>query len=199
MRSIRLLPAALTLLAAGCMHASTPAAAPDIVSRATWGAHDPVLPMTQHEITRITVHHTGVKSDASKTLEVKLRGLQNFSQNPGKLASGKDKAKWADIPYHYYIDITGRIGEGREWRYVGDTNTSYDPTGHFLIVVEGNFENEQPTPEQLKSLDAMVRWAAERFHVPAERIAAHRDFAQTDCPGENLYARLPELRKAVSR
>ncbi|WP_425484921.1 hypothetical protein [Amycolatopsis anabasis] len=32
---------------------------------------------------------------------------------------------------------------------------------------------------------------------PAE-IKGHRDYFDTDCPGDKLYAKLPELRRAVT-
>jgi hypothetical protein len=41
-------------------------------------------------------------------------------------------------------------------------------------------------------------WLAKRFGIPAERLASHRDYARTDCPGEHLYARLPRLRELVA-
>ena len=168
-----------------------------LVPRDAWGAKAPVLPVTRHTIDRITIHHTGVKSNPGRTLEEKLRGLQRFSQNPGRLASGREKPAWADVPYHYYIDIAGRVGVGREHDYVGDTNTTYDPTGHLLIVLEGNFEEETPTPAQMESLRRMIRWAAERWDVPPERLASHKDYAQTSCPGKSLYAELPALRGLI--
>ncbi|MGQ0561257.1 MAG: peptidoglycan recognition protein family protein [Gemmatimonadota bacterium] len=193
-----LVSGALLLAACGGRPATPVPQAPPIVARAEWGAADPVLPMVAHQPSRLTIHHTGVRSNRSLSLEQKLRGLQAFSQRDDKLANGKAKPAWADVPYHYYIDITGRIGEGRDVRYTGDTNTTYDPTGHVLVVVEGNFERQAPAPEQLAALRSMVQWLSARWQIPAKRIAAHRDFAQTSCPGDSLYSRMTELR-ALSR
>lgn len=192
--------AVLGLALAGCAPLSAPEEPRglDLLTRAEWGASAPVLEPREHRITHITIHHTATPQAPGRTLADKLRGLQRFSQSPGKLASGKDKPAWADVPYHYYVDVSGQVGEAREWRYAGDTNTTYDPTGHLLIVVEGNFETEQLTPAQMQALHRMTGWAAERWDVPADRIAAHRDFAQTACPGHNLYARIPELRAAAA-
>ncbi len=153
--------------------------------------------MKTHEIVRITIHHTAVKQNPERTLAQKLTSLQKFSQNPGTLGSGKSKPAWPDVPYHYYIDCHGNIGEGRELQYVGDTNTEYDPTGHALIVLEGNFEEEEPTAAQLAAVRQMIAWLAARFEVPAERIGGHKDFAGTLCPGKNLHALIPELRKVA--
>ncbi|MCG9896240.1 MAG: peptidoglycan recognition protein family protein, partial [Fimbriimonadaceae bacterium] len=115
-----------------------------------------------------------------------------------KLASGRVKPSWPDIPYHYYISIDGRIGEARPPEFAGDTNTEYDPTGHLLIVLEGNFNEEQVPDVQWASLVQVTRWAAAKWRVPAYKIGGHRDFsAQTDCPGANVIPRLPELRRLV--
>jgi len=171
---------------------------PPIVLRADWGAKPQLPGAKSHEITTVTIHHTGVKSQPARSLEDKLRGLQAFSQREDKLASGKSKPAWPDIPYHYYISIDGRVGEGRDWRYAGDTNTEYDPTGHLLIVVEGEFGSEQPTRAQLRSLEAMTIWACHRWSVPSWTIAGHQDHSQqTTCPGAALAAHLPVLRSLV--
>jgi hypothetical protein len=172
---------------------------PVILARAAWQAQPPVLEMKTHQPTRITIHHTAVKQNPQRTLAQKLQALQKFSQNPGTLGNGKAKPAWPDVPYHYYIDCQGQVAEGREVKFVGDTNTSYDPTGHALVVVEGNFEEEQPTEAQLVALRRMIAWLSARYQVPPDRVGGHKDFAETLCPGKNLQALLPELRAAATR
>jgi hypothetical protein len=167
---------------------------PPIMSREEWGAQPPVLPMTRHEIRDITIHHTGVRQRPDVDFRTKLRNLQAWCQREDKLASGRVKPAWPDIPYHYYIDWSGAIAEARDWRYAGDTNTEYDPTGHLLIVVEGEFGQEEPSEAQLASLVALTRWAAREHRVPRIRIRGHRDYAKTECPGRALTEFLPRLR-----
>lgn len=167
------------------------------VSRTAWGANAPVLPMKRHAPNRITIHHTGTRQAPARSLAEKLRALQRFSQREDSLADGRRKRQWADIPYHLYIAVDGQVGEGREWRYVGDSNTPYDPTGHFLIVVEGSFDADTLTAGQRRALDQLVVAAARRWRIPSERIGGHRDYARTRCPGRNVYAELPRLRELV--
>ena len=169
------------------------------VSRAEWGARDPVLPMKRHVPVRLTIHHTGVTQAPNRTIAEKLRGLQLFSQRDDSLASGKKKPAWPDVPYHFYLATDGSVGEARDWRYVGDSNTPYDPTGHLLLVVEGNFEKDTLTSAQRRALDILIPAFARRFHIPPERIASHRDFAETSCPGKNVYAELPRFRELVRK
>jgi N-acetylmuramoyl-L-alanine amidase len=159
---------------------------PKILTRKEWKAKDPVGKGKEHTIRYITIHHTGEVQRLGLSLEKKMQGLQNFSQAESRLASGKMKPVWFDVPYHYYIAADGSIAEGREIKYVGDTNTEYDPTGHALVVVEGNFQTEKPTPAQIESLELLVAWLAATYKVPLANIKAHNDYASTECPGRNL-------------
>ena len=169
------------------------------VPRAAWGAHAPVLPMTRQVPTRLTIHHTGTAQNPRRSVDAKMRALQAFSQRDDSLDTGKKKPAWADVPYHYYIAVDGSVAEGREWRYAGDTNTEYDPAGHLLVVVEGSFDNDTLSSAQRRALDAVVPALADHFHIEPARLAGHRDFAKTDCPGRNLYSELPHLRELIAR
>ncbi|MDB6057630.1 MAG: N-acetylmuramoyl-L-alanine amidase [Verrucomicrobiales bacterium] len=186
------------VLIAGFCHADEPTqnlqSAPKILTRKEWKAADAVGKMKEHTATFITIHHTATKQKPNVSLAQKLQSLQKFSQHEGELAGGKKKPAWPDVPYHFYVACNGDIGEGRDIDSVGDTNTEYDPTGHILVTLEGNFEEEQPTPEQFKATRQLVAWLANKYHVPAEKIRSHKDYAKTRCPGKNLYVRLGELR-----
>jgi hypothetical protein len=166
-----------------------------IVSRAEWGANPPVAEMRQHEITRITIHHTATRQKPERSLAEKMQALQKFSQNPGTLGNGKPKPSWPDVPYHFYVDCHGDIAEGREVRFVGDTNTSYDPTGHLLVVLEGNFEEEQPTGKQIETLNRFIRLMAGRHRIAPGNFGSHKEFAETLCPGKNLQTLMDDIRK----
>src|SRR5215203_209147 len=60
---------------------------PEIVRRKNWNASAPVGKATKHTPRFITIHHTGMPQKPELSLEQKMRGLQKFSQNEGKLAS----------------------------------------------------------------------------------------------------------------
>lgn len=104
-----------------------------------------------------------------------------------------------DVPYHYYVAVDGAVAEGREWRYVGDTNTEYNPAGHLLVVVEGNFETDTLTSAQRRTLDALIPALARDFHIAGSMVGGHRDFANTLCPGRHLYAEIPRLRALITQ
>jgi hypothetical protein len=147
-----------------------------------------------HRITHVTLHHTGSAEPlrpADDPAE-KLRGLQTW---------GARDRNWWDVPYHYLLDLRGRVYEGRDWRYMGETNTTYDPGGHFLISVVGNYERQEPTPAQLDAIADMMAWALRKFDLPLDRIGGHYDYAETGCPGRHLRKYLEDgtLRRMVER
>ena len=172
---------------------------PVILSRKEWNANDSVGKGKEHKITFITIHHTATMQKPDVPLETKMRNLQAFSQRDDKLDTGKFKPAWFDVPYHFYIAADGRIAEGRELKFAGDTNTEYDPTGHALVVLEGSFNKEEPTPAQVESMSALVIWLASRYKVPAPNIKGHDDYAKTGCPGANLKRLLPLLRQTLQQ
>ncbi len=132
-----------------------------------------------HEITHVTLHHTGSPEPlrpGDDPVE-RLRGLQRW---------GRTDRNWWDVPYHFLIDLDGRVYEGRDWRYMGETNTTYDPRGHLLISVIGNYGLQQPTPAQIEAVMALMAWAVARFDLPLDRIGGHYDYAETSCPGRHL-------------
>ena len=153
---------------------------PTIISVSAWGGTPANEALARrHTINRITLHHQGVAFPRDRDPQQYLRDLQSWSR--------KTK-NWIDVPYHYVIDLDGRIYEGRNIRFSGDTNTSYDPAGHALIEVVGNFEEVEPNTAQLDALVNLMTLLATRHHVPVEAIRGHRDVASgTECPGKNLY------------
>lgn len=164
-----------------------------IVTRQQWRAHPPLFAMPHNVPTQITIHHTGVVSKPSISLISKLQSLQAFSQTDNKLSSGKSKPAWGDIPYHFYIDATGRIGEGLPVTVVGDTNTDYNPTGHISVVLEGNFDKEKIAPAQAEALVNLVVYLIRNYKIKSTSINTHQNFAQTSCPGRNFRNYFPIL------
>jgi hypothetical protein len=169
-----------------------------ILSRQQWQANEPVSMMTPHRPQFITLHHTAMKQNAEKSLKEKMQWLQNYSQHEEVLAGGQKKPTWPDVPYHFLIAVDGQVAEGRNIGFVGDSNAEFDSTGHISVTLEGNFEKEEPTPEQMDSTRKVISFLAKKYHVPLEKIKAHRDYAQTACPGKNLYRRMDEIRGSVT-
>lgn len=171
---------------------------PAVMNRSAWGASSPSFAMTPQIPSSITVHHTATPQDPTRTTAQKVLALQQFSQRADVLGDGRAKPAWADIPYHFYIAPDGVIAEGRNPRFQGDSNTDYDLAGHIQVVLEGNFEDEQPSEAQIQSLTNLVRSLASEWEITADHVNGHQDEAPTLCPGKALYSRLPDLRRVVS-
>lgn len=150
-----------------------------ILPRSYWNANEP-KPFKLHIPEKITIHHEGTvfnpekESAASKLKRVQVWGM------------GEER-NWSDIPYHYLIDFEGNILEGRNVFTQGETATEYSPGGHLLITLFGNFEEQVVTEKQYNSLINLLVNSVKRFNIPPDSIKGHKDFANTLCPGKNLY------------
>jgi len=66
------------------------------------------------------------------------------------------------------------------------------------ICLVGNFEQSPPTPAQMASLEVLVLTLRDRYNIPLERIIAHGELKNTQCPGRlfPMEAFLMDLRQA---
>lgn len=165
-----------------------------ILKRKDWNAQKPVMEMKSHKPQFITIHHTGMPQKPELSIEKKLQALQDFSQKNSSMADGSIKKAWADVPYHFYIATNGKIAEGRNINFQGDSNTNYNLEGHVLIVVEGDFNKEKVLPQQWESLKELIAFISSEYDISPKTISGHRDQAETSCPGNNLYQKLSELK-----
>ncbi|NNE47308.1 MAG: N-acetylmuramoyl-L-alanine amidase [Rhodothermales bacterium] len=137
----------------------------------------------KHTPTHVTLHHSGSAEPltADEDPVEKLSNLQTW---------GESDRGWWDVPYHFLIDLDGNIYEGRSWRYMGETNTRYNPSGHLLISVLGNYSLQEPTEAQVNAIADLMAWSVDQFDIPIDRIQGHSDLAPTECPGDHLRKRL---------
>ena len=159
----------------------------------------------------LTVHHRGVKGNPSVPFDQKLRRFQIFSWGPDYWI-GETQIFLGDLPYHYVISYQGTIAEGRELNWSAWSNTNYVvPAGetpaaaitkHITVVLEGNFQEEQPTPEQLKALEQLLYQLAVEHKVPLANITYHADVVakgKTTCPGANMIKKMPDVIGALEK
>jgi len=175
----------------GCASAPHSVPAPAIVSMQAWGGVPIANPGPAQTLTHITLHHQGETWNPARDPAEYLPKLQSWS---------RQTKHWADIPYHYVIAPDGRIYAARPETQAGDTNTEYDPRGHLLIMLLGNFEEVEPTPQALAATVELMAWSAQRLRLGVDRIATHKDHSrQTVCPGKHLYRHVESgwLRRAV--
>jgi hypothetical protein len=154
-------------------------AKPAIVSAEEWGSKPEPIPAERRHVPKfITIHHAGVLYKAGTDPVKSIRGLQAYGQ--------KEK-KWPDLPYHFLIAPDGRIFAGRPVEYEPETNTAYKVAGHIGVELMGNFEEQRPSREQLDAVVRLVAWLASEYKVDLKDIGGHKDRAETQCPGKDLY------------
>jgi N-acetylmuramoyl-L-alanine amidase len=90
---------------------------------------------------------------------------------------------WKGIGYHYYIRKDGSIYSGRPENAEG-AHTKGENNSSIGICLEGNFEDEYPTEEQLESLYKLSLYTSLKYDI--YKIIGHRDVYKTLCPGENF-------------
>lgn len=160
------------------------------ICRSAWGEREPSGPMTSHTIDRMTVHHTASLLEGNQMAPA----LARVHENRHMVDQG-----WVDLAYHFLVDANGNVYEGRPVTAVGDTMTDYDPTGHFLVCAEGDFNNQAIPAAQVSAVADVLAWGAVHFEVDPSTIQGHRDWATTSCPGDNFYSLISEgnLEQAV--
>lgn len=153
------------------------------------------------QVRLLVVHHTAipVTGDERPGIE-RMRALYQYhAENRG----------WGDVGYHYLIDDAGQIYEGRSG---GDSvvggHVYCNNVGTIGVALMGNFDKEQPTQAQAKSLQWLLGLLAEKYNVPIDRdvvfhgktlpsIVGHRQLVSTDCPGLAMWSALDQVRLHV--
>lgn len=165
----------------------------NILPRSQWTNEGPVIfdiyPMTN--IHRITIHHTAMPDDEIQHKSSTILKLQKI------LYLHKHQNNWADIGYHYIIDQSGRIWEGRNIKHQGAHAQGKNNIGNIGIVLIGNFEIYRPTEEQKKSLFEFVDYLQKKHNIKSNNIYPHEHFTGTKCPGKNMMKYVEQLQKGI--
>lgn len=163
------------------------------VPRSKWARGGPIVALAKPmgSVRRITVHHDAIDPSPSGSPDEVARRLESIRN--GHLGRG-----WADIGYHYAIDPSGRIWQGRpltlQGAHVGDQNEN-----NIGIVMLGNFERQSPSRQSLESLDRLIAWEMRRYRISIGEIRTHREMAPTACPGRNLQREMDRTRSRGGR
>ena len=188
-------------------HVAAPEWAPPgiaVISRAQWGCPDGEtsprwVPFYQRPF-HLIVHHTSAPPGPNGPTG-DLNAIWSFHTF--------DRT-WGDIGYNYVIDPEGRIYEGRAG---GDTVVGAHTQGYNIgaigISLIGDYNAAIPPAPMLASLRRLATALANRYGIDVQSVqfqdglafralGGHRDFNQTDCPGQHVYDLLPALRTAIA-
>jgi len=135
------------------------------------------------QVRRLTVHHTGANTRALGLSD--LQAVQRIE------TYHRDERGWACVGYHFLIGDDGLIYEGRplamQGAHVRDANE-----GNIGISCIGVFDQELPSPAQLRSLSWLLGRLRQHIGLSAQTVYGHRDLSPSTCPGDALYAWLQE-------
>ena len=162
-----------------------------VVRRATWKAAPPKEPYTPHAPKIFTLHHT--QGNSPKNYEAAVQEMQ-FIQDYHQNGRG-----WIDIGYHFLISPQGDIFEGRPVNVVG-AHVKDRNTGNVGISIMGNYHppaSQVPTKEAISSITKLGKYIKSTYDISVSSFYAHRDIGPTDCPGDELYKRMPELKRLI--
>ncbi|MGI5376043.1 peptidoglycan recognition protein family protein [Streptomyces sp. CA-251387] len=196
------------------------------LSRPAWGADESKRykngqvnsPEKYYALQTITVHHTATPNgdpDPAAT----IRGIYEYH------AVTLD---WGDIGYHFLIDEAGNVYEGRysgddgipAFNPDGDLVTAFHTagfnSGNLGIALLGTLNDQGPTDAAKASLIRLIK-VISRFKgldpqgkttfvnpvngvtKDVDTVSGHRDWLETECPGQTMYDLLTEVRAAAAR
>ncbi|MCK8435304.1 N-acetylmuramoyl-L-alanine amidase [Streptomyces sp. D2-8] len=197
--------------AAGPLAAERPA----VTSRAAWGADESLVkdpPTYTGDTKAMFVHHTAGTNDyaCSESASI-VRGVFLYHvQSNG----------WNDIGYHFLVDKCGTVFEGRaggmDKPVLGAHAYGFN-TATSSVSVLGNYSTTATNAVVRESVAKVTAWKLGLYGIDPtgtvvltsgadngkyklgqkgtfHRISGHRDGYPTECPGQNLYDDLPEIR-----
>ncbi|MEO3822969.1 peptidoglycan recognition family protein [Actinomadura sp. B10D3] len=179
------------------------AEAPHVYTRAQWNARPPRRParILGRAPDRIIVHHTATANSKSGSLAHAF-GLSRAIQNMHMDSNG-----WDDTGQQLTISRGGIVMEGRNrslktvraGRLAVGAQVLHHNEHTIGIENEGTYMTKAVPDRLWSSLVEVCVWLCQQYSLdPSSAIIGHRDLNNTSCPGDVLYARLPELRKAVA-
>ena len=170
---------------------STIADSINAIPRTQWTRYGPVSRKINlmNRIDRITVHHEGwttVWFDDATNTAARLELIRKVHV--------RDR-KWADIGYHYIIDRSGRLWEGRNLRYQGAHVRAHNEH-NIGVMLLGNFDKQRPTDSQITALISTLKTLMRKYNVPTNRVFTHQEITPTACPGSHLQPKMVVIRRS---
>lgn len=176
----------------------------------TENGHRLVWPIqTVNRVNKIVIHHTGDSVDGKRSDEEILRAIYSYHA----ITRG-----WWDIWYNFLIGQNGKVYEWRAWGdYVVGAHAAYNNLGSVGVSVLGDYETSSLNSAQEASLKNFIGFLVQKYGInvnssvkwfrkclskncyPIDEVitpalVGHMDVGYTDCPGKNIYRKLPSWR-----
>jgi len=189
--------------------------APQIIPREDWGADQcpPRAAPAYGEVQLGFVHHTvNANTYSPQQSAAIVLSICRYHRNENG---------WRDIGYNFLVDRYGQIFEGRagglDQTVIGAQAQGFNGVSTSVANL-GTFSQAAPTAAGVQATAELLAWKLSLHGAPVTgnvevtsaggpanrhpegsgvtfgRITGHRDADRTSCPGDALYAQLPEIR-----
>ncbi len=199
---LRSRPRLVVLPHAADMPAASPQSSrPTIVRRAEWGAlpvdHSARNENGAYQRASNPAGWYGYEGDLRDNYQTLIMHHGAFYEADGRATLmevqrlHREDRGWADIGYHFMIDVDGRIYEGRDLAARG-VHTAGHNTGSAGLCLLGDYRFAAPSAAQWAAAVDLGSWLVEALALT--HLAGHSQFnPSTACPGAALLQHLPGL------
>ena len=195
--------------------------APTIVTRSGWGADESLVKAAPEVSTTaqvLFVHHTDTTNSYG--------WAEAYAQVRSVYVFHTKVRGWNDIGYNFLVDRYGRVFEGRRGSLTQPVVGAH--AGGFNVnslgfAALGSYQSVTPSTALVAGLTTVLAWQAAQYginptgtsvlvsaggsytrypqgtRVKLPTVAGHRNADLTDCPGNDLYPKLPGIRTEIAR
>lgn len=182
-----------------------------VITTAQWGARDA---QESFELTKpmyIVIHNTGDPNPPKARSKGTLAGAKQLAQETQ--AFHMDDNEWPDSGHNFLNTTDGWLLEGRHGSLEAVLKGLCVRSAHAAqqgdrlargnespgIENEGNFMTFVMGKKQWDSLVELCVSLCSSCEIDPANIRGHRDFSNTDCPGDWLYDQIPKLQEEVAK
>ena len=139
--------------------------------------------------TSIVIHHSATANGGAKAFD-------RYHRERG----------WDELGYHFvigngtyspdgYVEVGSRWHKQKHGAHCRTPSNYYNEHGIGICLV-GDFNESPPTPNQLASLESLVRFLRAACDIPSTRVTTHHHINEkTECPGR--FFSLGNLRRSL--
>ncbi|MCW2506264.1 MAG: N-acetylmuramoyl-L-alanine amidase [Actinomycetia bacterium] len=198
-----LLPGITTLTVSQAAYADGTPAVPLIHPTSEWGAVPSSVPVTvvNKPPTKLFIHHTASANSTDYSLQHAFQLARDIQ------ADHMTRPTWIDTGQHFTLSRGGHIMEGRHRSLEALQNGHEDVLSAHCVGQndkaigmenEGNYMQVAPSAEHYAALVDLSTYICWQYRIRPYQVYGHRNFNDTDCPGDQLYALLPQLRADIA-
>lgn len=175
-----------------------------VITTKEWGALPPKEWAEQTRPQYVIIHHTATPNPPNDISYGTSAGAKEFARSIQ--SAHMDGFGWADSGQNFLNTTSGFLLEGRHGTldaikqglcvrsaHAGTPKGNESPG----IENEGTFNTYQMKTQQWNSLVDLCVSICSSCKIDPDNIKGHRDFIETQCPGDWLYSQLPRLRSEV--